>query len=231
MSSIAAEKALLREQVRASSLSDCVRKRSDSLLFARFLDLPQVKQARTLLLFWGVRSEPDTTGLFGPLLDAGKRLALPRCLPHRQMEAREYRDRTHLTVNSYGIPEPDENCSVLDPDAFDLILVPNLCCDRRLFRLGPLFIERFNQVFDKYFAGMKALIYSEGKWNIAATGFMSLVNCGIFIWVAYKVFNGELTVGDDGGHDHTPFQILSGALSDPLALELSREGLADKINC
>ena len=52
------------------------------------------------------------------------------------MEAREYRDRTHLTVNSYGIPEPDENCSVLDPDAFDLILVPNLCCDRRLFRLG-----------------------------------------------------------------------------------------------
>ena len=66
----------------------------------------------------------------------------------------------------------------------------------RLFRLGPLFMERFNAVFDKYFAGMKALIYSEGKWNIAATGFMSLVNCGIFVWVAYKVFNGELTVGD-----------------------------------
>ena len=66
----------------------------------------------------------------------------------------------------------------------------------RLFRLGPLFMERFNAVFDKYFAGMKALIFSEGKWNIAATGFMSLVNCGIFIWVAYKVFHGELTVGD-----------------------------------
>jgi ABC-type multidrug transport system fused ATPase/permease subunit len=66
----------------------------------------------------------------------------------------------------------------------------------RLFRLGPLFIERFNQVFDKYYAGMKALIYSEGKWNIASTGFMSLVTFGIFAWVAYKVFQGELTVGD-----------------------------------
>ena len=66
----------------------------------------------------------------------------------------------------------------------------------RLFRLGDFFMERFNAVFDKYFAGMKALIYSEGKWNIAATGFMNLVNCGIFIWVAYKVFHGELTVGD-----------------------------------
>lgn len=66
----------------------------------------------------------------------------------------------------------------------------------RLFRLGPLFMERFNAVFDKYFAGMKALIYSEGKWNILATAFMNLVDCGIFIWVAYKVFHGELTVGD-----------------------------------
>ncbi len=66
----------------------------------------------------------------------------------------------------------------------------------RLFRLGPLFMERFNAVFDKYFAGMKALIYGEGKWNILATAFMNLVDCGIFIWVAYKVFHGELTVGD-----------------------------------
>lgn len=66
----------------------------------------------------------------------------------------------------------------------------------RLFRLGPLFMERFNQVFDKYFGGMKALIFSEGKWSIAATAFMNLVNCGIFVWVAYKVFQGELTVGD-----------------------------------
>ncbi len=66
----------------------------------------------------------------------------------------------------------------------------------RLFRLGPLFMERFEEVFRKYFAGMKSLIYSEGKWNILTTGLMSLVNCGIFIWVAWKVWNGVLTVGD-----------------------------------
>ena len=66
----------------------------------------------------------------------------------------------------------------------------------RLFRLGPLFMSRFNAVFDKYFAGMKALIYAEGRWNILTTAFMNLVDCGIFIWVAYKVFHGELTVGD-----------------------------------
>ena len=66
----------------------------------------------------------------------------------------------------------------------------------RLFRLGPLFMERFNAVFEKYYSGMKALIYAEGKWNIITTGLMNLVSCGIFIWIARKVFLGELTVGD-----------------------------------
>ena len=66
----------------------------------------------------------------------------------------------------------------------------------RLFRLGPLFMKRYNEVFEKYFTGMKALIFSEGKWNIISTGLMNLVSCGIFIWVALKVFRGELTVGD-----------------------------------
>ena len=66
----------------------------------------------------------------------------------------------------------------------------------RLFRLGPLFMLRYNEVFEKYFSGMKALIFSEGKWNILSTGIMNLVSCGIFIWVALKVFRGELTVGD-----------------------------------
>lgn len=66
----------------------------------------------------------------------------------------------------------------------------------RLFRLGPLFMQRYNEVFEKYFSGMKALIFSEGKWNIITTGIMNLVSCGIFIWVALKVYQGELTVGD-----------------------------------
>ena len=66
----------------------------------------------------------------------------------------------------------------------------------RLFRLGPFFMQRYNEVFNKYFSGMKALIFSEGKWNIISTGIMNLVGCGIFIWVALKVFRGELTVGD-----------------------------------
>ena len=66
----------------------------------------------------------------------------------------------------------------------------------RLFHLGPLFTQRFDEVFEKYYAGLKALIVSEGKWNILTTALMNAVNCGIFIWVAYKVFQGELTVGD-----------------------------------
>ena len=136
MSTITAEKAALRERVKAFYLCGFDRQKSDLLLLSRFLTLPQVGAAHTLLLFWGVDTEPETARLLEPLLELDKRIALPRCLPLRQMEAREYRGRGHLAESAYGIPEPDEECPVLARDSIDLILVPNLCCDRRGMRLG-----------------------------------------------------------------------------------------------
>ncbi len=78
----------------------------------------------------------------------------------------------------------------------DLMVDKDMVKEVRLFRLGDTFMKRFDEVFDKYFAGIKSLIYAEGKWNILTTLLMNAVNCGIFVWVAWKVYNGELTVGD-----------------------------------
>ncbi len=78
----------------------------------------------------------------------------------------------------------------------NLLVDKNMVKEIRLFNLGEFFMDRFDQVFNKYFTGMKALIYQEGIWNVLTTGLMNLVNCGIFIWVAKKVFDGILTVGD-----------------------------------
>ena len=84
-STIAEEKAELRAWIQAESAfrSPAARRVSDAALHARFLALPQVRLARTLLLFWGVGTEPDTLPLIDELLAQGKRVALPRCLPHR----------------------------------------------------------------------------------------------------------------------------------------------------
>ena len=147
-STITAVKAALRREIRAFSLSPQEKAESDGLLLARFLALPQVTAARTLLLFWGVGMEPDTSSLPDALTARDKAVYLPRCLPQGRMEARQYLGRDRLRPGAYGIPEPDGTCPVLDRDQLDLILVPNLCCDRRGCRLG-----QGGGYYDRYLSG------------------------------------------------------------------------------
>lgn len=135
-STITAEKTALRRVIRAVSLSPSEKVKSDKLLLDRFLALPQVMGAASVLLFYGVDIEPDTAQLLEPLVSMGKTVALPRCLPDGKLEARRYLGQSHLSTGPYGIPEPDSDCPVVMRDSFDMILVPNLCCDRLGYRLG-----------------------------------------------------------------------------------------------
>ena len=75
----------------------------------------------------------------------------------------------------------------------------------RLFGLSETFIERFKSVFDKYFNGLKKLIIKEHTWNISLTIITTVINCLLFLYIAYKVTLGELQIGD--------YSLYSGALS------------------
>lgn len=105
-------------------------------LLERFLALPQVQDASTVMVFCGVGREPDTDDLIRSLLDRGKRVALPVCLLQRRMEVRAITSQSQLEPNRYGIPEPDGMCPVVAPEDIDVVLVPNLMCDREGYRLG-----------------------------------------------------------------------------------------------
>lgn len=113
-----------------------------------FLALPELVRASTVMLFYGVKQEPDTRGLIEELLFRGKTVALPVCLPGRKMEARIVRSPDDLKPGAYGIPEPDEDCPVVERGKIDLILVPNVCCDRYGYRLG-----HGAGYYDRYLAG------------------------------------------------------------------------------
>lgn len=151
-STIITEKAALRQTVKGYTLTSQEKAESDGRLFERFLALPQVKAASSLLLFYGVGQEPETARLLEPLSAMGKTLALPRCLPHSEMEARRYLGLEHLAAGSYGIPEPDGSCPILPRDSFDLILVPALCCDRACYRLG-----HGGGYYDRYLSGFSGV--------------------------------------------------------------------------
>lgn len=125
----------VREELSALSRSELVR--SDDALFARFLALPQVEEAKTIFAFWGIPGkEPDTSRLIGELVKRGKTVGLPRMLPEHRMEVRRYDPDRPLVKVSFGISEPGEDCPLLDRENIDLVLVPAVCYDRRGYRLG-----------------------------------------------------------------------------------------------
>ena len=90
MPSCTEAKRALRARLRAQAAALSLRERaeSDRALCRRFLELPQTAEAGTLLLFWGVGTEPDTRPLLDALWAQGKRVLLPRCLPGHVLEAR-----------------------------------------------------------------------------------------------------------------------------------------------
>ena len=153
-STITAEKALLRRQALdwLATLSSQARIAGDEALFRRFLALPQIESARTVLLYHGMDTEPDTVRLLPPLWDIGKQVCLPRCLPGNQMEARLVQRDSTLVRHPYGMLEPGPDCPLIPPDQIDLVLVPGLAFDRSGGRLG-----RGGGYYDRWLAGFSGI--------------------------------------------------------------------------
>lgn len=151
--SITEQKAALRLEVKekAAAIPEDLRKAQDKALFKTFLGLDAVKNAKTVMVFWGVGDEPDTVGLISALLAYGKKVALPRCLPGKQMEARLYRGG-RLVRGAYGIPEPGEDCPLVEKADVDVVLVPALCYDPKGRRLG-----RGAGYYDRWLAGYQGV--------------------------------------------------------------------------
>lgn len=142
------QKAALRKRVLSS-------KADYSGLCDKFFSLPQVAAARKLLLFYGVGREPDTVPLIRRLIAAGKTVALPVCLPGKRMEARIISSAEEAVPGAFGIPEPAARCPAIERDAIDLILVPNVCCDRQNHRLG-----HGGGYYDRYLRGYRGTTVS-----------------------------------------------------------------------
>lgn len=112
-------------------------RRSDSALFERFLGLPQVRRAKTVFAFWGIKGkEPDTSVLVRKLTAEGKTVCLPRMLPGHLMELPRFEPERPMVDAGFGIWEPDLGCRLVEKETVDLVLVPAVCYDRRGYRLG-----------------------------------------------------------------------------------------------
>ncbi len=92
----------------------------------------------------------------------------------------------------------------------------NIMCSKdnvkevRMFGMSELLIGRYKEVFEVYFGGLKKLIVGEGIWHIVLAVLSTVVNCSLYIFIAAKVFTGELQVGDYSLYTNALSQIASG---------------------
>ena len=66
----------------------------------------------------------------------------------------------------------------------------------RLFNLSDTLTGKFKNTFRKYFKGLRHLIVRENTWHMIIALFTGVANTALFLFVALKVFRGEMDLGD-----------------------------------
>jgi 5-formyltetrahydrofolate cyclo-ligase len=133
---LAERKARLRERMRRTraAIPDADRERLATQVADRLFTIPEIREARTVMLFASFGSEIPTASILDRLDAAGVTVLLP-FVADGELGAARYRPGDPTTPSRYGPPEPAARVSV-DPGQIDLVLLPGLAFDRRGRRLG-----------------------------------------------------------------------------------------------
>ncbi len=75
----------------------------------------------------------------------------------------------------------------------------------RMFDLGSFFVNKYKQVFEGYYTGIRRLVAHESFWSVATAVLSSVVSCIFYVIIAMGVFNGDFMIGD--------YSLYTGALS------------------
>lgn len=134
------QKRQLRQQALANRAAQEDKDGLSRRIMAQLFELPAYQQARTVMLYIGIRSEVRTREQVPEILASGRRVVVPFCRGHK-LGLFTLRDLDELELSGFGLWEPppsaraqpDKACDVKD---LDLIAVPGVAFDRRGGRLG-----------------------------------------------------------------------------------------------
>jgi 5-formyltetrahydrofolate cyclo-ligase len=140
----------------------------DKKILRRVLALREYAGADVLYTYVSKPLETDTLSLITAALDAGKRVAVPRCLPETVgMEFYEIVSVDDLAPGTYGVLEPvPERCRPVRTSRRAVCVVPGLSFDSQGYRLGygKGYYDRFLADFRGFTVG---LCYSGCvRWNL-----------------------------------------------------------------
>ena len=134
------QKQQLRQQALANRAAQDDKDGLSRRILAQLFALPAYQQARTVMLYIGIRSEVRTREHVPEILASGRRVVVPFCQGD-ELGLFLLRDLDELEPSGFGLWEPppamraqaDRRCDVKD---LDLIAVPGVAFDRRGARLG-----------------------------------------------------------------------------------------------
>ncbi len=66
----------------------------------------------------------------------------------------------------------------------------------RVLSIGKVFIQRYKEVFSRYYAGLKKLIMHENIWHIVMNLVKVCSNVGILLYVARRAIDGTMKIGN-----------------------------------
>ena len=78
----------------------------------------------------------------------------------------------------------------------DLLVNKDLIKEVRMFDIADTFISRYLKVFDRYYKGLRSLIFSENIWHIVIAIVSGATNLIFYILIAMQVFTGQIMIGD-----------------------------------
>ncbi len=152
-------KAMLQKR---KELSDSETAAKSSVITAKLLSLEKIRSADLVLPFVSAKGEVGTRELIARCLDAGKTVAVPRCIDGSNMEFCVIHTFDDLEKGMYGIDEPKEYCEVIKAESAEnsVLIVPALCFNAKGYRLGygKGYYDRFISRYKGYTVGV---CYSE----------------------------------------------------------------------
>ena len=134
------DKNLIRQTVllQRRALSPLEKSQAESVMLESLLNWEVFKNAGVIHIFISKPDEPDTRPIIEHCWDSGKKIAVPVVLPDTfDLFHSEIKSFDDLASGMYGTQEPSpERRLKINPEIFDLVIVPGVAFDRQGGRLG-----------------------------------------------------------------------------------------------
>ncbi len=121
------------EKRKALSKDECNVK--SLLIQQKLISTEEYRQSKVIVLYSSIHNEVETNFVISEALLSGKRVFLP-VVSAAGLLFRELPCLQTLRKGRYGIMEPEESDSVIDPQLADIIVLPGIAFDMEGHRIG-----------------------------------------------------------------------------------------------